>query len=246
MPDRRAVADRLLSPVMLGLLALLAIAPSGACAKSGFASAGAEQVWVGAAQLAELSGAPANESVRLGFWLDLDGGQRREAYGSSWGLGIGWVGAAASASAAVARASLGLDGRYGVASSVYAWNAWWPGELLLTSDLWLGYDKATWYTSGFRAAPRIGARLLLGYGGAIRARLRVDVAPTLLVAKADGREVALYAIWVRAGIDVGLFTVAGWMRVVAGRRANASGWRDVGDTSLGLAIGIRTGRGRSR
>ncbi len=222
------------------------LTPSLAVAKPGFSSAGANRLWVGAAELAATKGAPTDAAVRAGVWLDVDGGARSSQSGSIWGLRLGWVGSGTTATDAMAAAAVGAAGRVGVATSAWAWNAWLPGELLLTTDLWVAYDKATWYGSGVRAAPRIGVRVLLGYGAAVRARLRVDVAPALFVAAKPGTSVSLSAVWLRFGVDVGPVTVAAWTHVALGDQDGPSGWRRVQDRALGVAVGLRSGRGRAR
>ena len=117
---------------------------------------------------------------------------------------------------------------------------------MVTADLWAAYDKATWFSAGFRAAPRLGLRALFGYGSAVRARLRVDVAPVMIVSERTGQDTRLSAIWLRAGIDLGPVTIGGWGRLVAGSRVNATPSRGLQDLSVGVSLGLRTGRGGRR
>ena len=118
------------------------------------------------------------------------------------------------------------------------------GELLLTADLWASRDSANWWADGFALAPRIGARLLLGYGHGIRWRVRIDIAPTILASNAQGIDASAARAWVRAGVDFGGFTVGAWLmasRITARRtdRDEGSEWATGSEVGAGLAFGLR-------
>lgn len=239
---RRSVA----AATVLALTALTAHTRP-ADAAPGFASAYARSLWVLAADsTVQAAGAPASKATRTGLWLDVDGGARRGQHGMVWGARLGWTGAGATRADALVASAVGGAARFGVARSVLGWNRLWAGELAVTADLWAAYDTAAWYSTGLRAAPRLGLRLLLGYGAPVRGRLRLDLAPALAVATAAGVATDLSGVWLRLGVDVGPVTVGAWARMIADL-----GWANPDqaarqDVSAGLSVGLRVGRGGAR
>ncbi|MCO4763514.1 MAG: hypothetical protein KC502_18500 [Myxococcales bacterium] len=175
-----------------------------------------------------------DEAKGTGAWLDIDAGARDGVLGVSWGLRLGWIGKGESPIVGLTNGQFAAQGRLGLARSVYAWNAIWPGELLLTADLWGAYDRRFGRKTGLEAAPRLGIRLLLGYGDGIRGRLRFDVAPGLM----SESPTTASAAWLRAAFDVGPISLGAWMQL----RMGCGGADAHCGRSAGLALGYRRGR----
>ncbi len=220
-----------------GCVFALCLWAGAAHAASGLASARADRLLVvGATQTAADQG-----RTRAGLWLDVDGGHRES--GLTWGLRLGWQGEDQGDAVQVLGAGgLAGSGRVGYALGVLAWNGGWAGELILSSDVWLAWDRSTWWSEGGRVAPRVGLRLLLGYGAPVRARVRVDVAPAVFAS--GQQQVQMSALWLRVGLDVGPVTVGLWGMAFDGKVQQGGAWRSPREVGAGVAIGLRAGRDR--
>ncbi len=224
----------------------LTAAPTRAHARPGFASAGAQSLLVVGATYERIDADVAGATERIGARLDLDGGDRGGPLGVTWGLVLGFDQQGTDAVGQLGDGKLHFPTRGGFASSVRAWNRVWPGELLLTADLHVAYGDNVWWADGLRVAPRLGLRVLLGYGLPVRMRLRVDIAPAVFAVAPDGLDTAASTARVRLGIDVGGFTLGVWAMAaqVQARRTNSdvgNAWAKADELGVGIAIGLRRG-----
>ncbi len=90
-------------------------------------------------------------------------------------LGAAWSGGPTPSGTPGIAAAARLGGVF----NLYGWNAFWPGEVIFTSEAELRYDAEHPWLRGARFTPRLGLRMLCGFATTFVFRLDLDVAPVV-------------------------------------------------------------------